>query len=172
MKHTYLKHSLLSTFVFLFILFVSNGTNAQDNLYSINASGNNTELDAGSISYSIGQVFYSTMNNSDYLLYEGVQQSVTEVSTANEDVDLIAPEIDMVIYPNPTTDLVTLKSSGLNFNKENSYRVFNYQGKLISDHPIANNETQINLNYLNTGLYIIQVFVDEQLWNTFKILKQ
>ncbi|MCB4809226.1 T9SS type A sorting domain-containing protein [Tamlana sp. 62-3] len=172
MKHTYLKHSLLSTFLFFFVMCLSNYTNAQDKLYSINASGNNVVVDAGSISYSVGQVFYSTMNDSDYLFYEGVQQTITAISTANEDVDIISPEIDVLIYPNPTKDFVTLKSSGLDFNKDNSYRVFNYQGKLINKKPIANNETQINLNYLSTGLYIIQVFVDEQLWKTFKILKQ
>ncbi|KJD34904.1 hypothetical protein PW52_12395 [Tamlana sedimentorum] len=141
-------------------------------MHSINASGNDVIVDSGSITYSIGQVFYGSINNSDYQISEGVQQSNVDTNTANEDIDDISTEIDMLIYPNPTTDFVTLKSTGLNFNNENSLRVFDYQGKLISKQAITQNKTQINLNYLNTGLYIIQVFVNEQLWNTYKILKQ
>ncbi|KJD34628.1 hypothetical protein PK35_02290 [Tamlana nanhaiensis] len=170
MKNSYLNSK--ARYLLKLFVFISCYSYSQDGLLSINAAGHSVDNNSGSISFSIGQVFYASTSNSNFNLNEGVQQMLVPINTSNEDNNSEKVAIDMVIYPNPTTDFVTLKAAGLNFSKLNAYRIFNYQGKLIQESPIKLNETKIDLNYVTSGLYLIQVFVDDQLWNTFKIVKQ
>jgi len=63
------------------------------------------------------------------------------------------------IFPNPTNNVVTLK-----FNKNTSntiqITVYDIQGKSIlnSKRALMNNETQLNISELKSGLYFIKVF--------------
>lgn len=168
MKSTYLALFLL----FLFAIQLRSYSQTSF-LHNINASGNDVSSNNGSVTYSIGQVFFShTENNSGYLR-EGVQQSFQTISTDNEDVDSPEIEIDALVYPNPTPDLVTLATEGLDLNSErNSYQLYDYQGKLIANQIINKKNTVIDLTQLNTSIYILQVFVEKKLWNTFKIIKK
>ena len=179
MIFTYLKNNLLFILsVFLLFLFPKQGLGQNsDIMNTINASGNNISSSTGSISYSIGQVFFSNTENNTYQIAEGVQQSNLVKNSNTEDIDVpiddVSPKVNVIIYPNPTTDFVTLTSDGLNFNKQlNSYQLYNYQGKLLKNNILKESKTKINLSHLSTGLYLLQVFVNESLWKTFKIIKQ
>lgn len=163
-----------SLFIFsLLLAFCSYGSYAQESLSSLNSSGGHISSSSGSVSYSVGQVFYASTTSTSHNLQEGVQQANTITSSDNEDIGVpVTPsEVSVRIYPNPTTDFVTLSTQGLQFDTLNSYRVFNYQGQLIIDQSINQNDTTIGLSHLQSGLYLIQVFVNEQLWDTYKIIK-
>ena len=146
-------------------------------MHTINASGSDVSGNSGSVTYSIGQVFFSHKDNNNYQMSEGIQQGILEGNSNNEDSDIpeevVSTDIEILIYPNPTTDYVTLKSGGFEYNNElSSYQLYNYQGKLLQQNIIQQTNTQIDLSHLSSSIYLLQVFVEEKLWKTFKILKQ
>ena len=152
---------------------------------SFNSSGGTVTGSSGSISYSIGQVVYTYIEDH---VEQGIQhgelsQNIEEDEENNkpEDIDSVveaeiipeSPEINVLIYPNPTTDFINLATNGLLFeNENNSYQLFNYQGKLLMQNSISQDNTTIHLDHLSTSIYILHVYVNYTLYKTFKILKK
>lgn len=142
---------------------------------TINTTGNDAISTVGSVSYSIGQVFFTYIGESVYNVAQGVQHSNllegnSEPIDRPEDID--SPEVNATVYPNPTTDFVNLSMKGIDLeNGQNTYQLFNYQGKLIQHNSIKEDYTEINLSHLSSSMYILQVFVKNKIWKTFKILK-
>ena len=61
---------------------------------------------------------------------------------------------DLEVYPNPTSDIITLK--GINSLKDVSYiHLLDNKGALLR--KIGINETQIDLSSLSTGIYFIEI---------------
>lgn len=175
------SHINLFCFTIFAVLLYSLQVNGQNiSLQSINTSGDRIVGNSGSVSYSIGQVFYSYLEDDTHQATEGIQQvnpNSIEDSNSPEDSDM--PDditqafVKASVYPNPTIDYVTLTTEGFNFNSSlNSYQLYTYQGKLLSQNIIENQNTQIDLTYLSSSIYILQVFAEQKLLKTFKILKQ
>ncbi|WP_162623257.1 T9SS type A sorting domain-containing protein [Confluentibacter sediminis] len=141
-----------------------------------NATGNDALGRSGSVSYSIGQVFFTYVGESVYNVAQGVQHSnLAEDSgeNINNPQDIINAEISISVYPNPTTDFVNLSMKGVDLqNGQNTYQLFSYQGKLIQQQTIEDDKTQISLSHLSSSMYLLQVFVKNKIWKTFKILKE
>ena len=57
-----------------------------------------------------------------------------------------------VIYPNPVKDAVKIQGNNIN-----SISVYNSVGVLVERIEVSNNETEINMNGYNTGIYFVQV---------------
>jgi hypothetical protein len=169
----YLNFKNLLFIVILFSYFVSSSQN-NNTMETFNASGEDALGNAGSISYSIGQVFFTYIGESVYNVAQGVQQSNLsenkEVIDRPEDIN--DPEVNVIVYPNPTTDYINIAMKDVDLdNGQNSYQLFNYQGKLIEQHKITDDRTQINLQHLSSSVYILQVFVKNKNFKTFKVLK-
>ena len=87
--------------------------------------------------------------------------------------DDLTTQINVIVFPNPTTDNVTLVSNGFYFNNNlNSYQLYNYQGKLIRSSLINQTNTIIDLSDLSTSIYLLQVFNQKKLFKTIKIIKK
>jgi hypothetical protein len=145
---------------------------AYDTMETINASGDDATGSSGSVTYSIGQVFYTYIGQSAYNVAQGIQQG--ELSkTLDTPENSIEPKAEIVIFPNPTTDFVTINMEGLGFDNESrSYQLYDLQGRLLKQNTINQTETQINFNDLTTSIYILQVYVNNKVLKTFKILKK
>lgn len=139
---------------------------------TINASGNNATGSSGTVTYSIGQIFYTYIGVSVYSVAQGIQHeenSQTLIVPENN----IEPKAEVVIFPNPTTDYVTINMTGFVFdNGPQSYQLYDYQGRLLKQNKITQAETQINLTDLSASIYILQVYVHNKVFKTFKILKK
>jgi hypothetical protein len=86
--------------VILFLGFSITGLHAQE---SVNTAGGNASGSGGSVSYSVGQIVYTTNTGDNGTVAQGVQQAyeisaVTGIEEANN-ISLIVSA-----YPNPTTD--------------------------------------------------------------------
>ncbi|MGB1040006.1 MAG: T9SS type A sorting domain-containing protein [Flavobacteriales bacterium] len=67
----------------------------------------------------------------------------------------------IILYPNPTTQFVTLSLKGEIENKRVSYSLIDLSGRVvISNQRIANKPININLEHLKSGTYIVQVMID------------
>lgn len=76
------------------------------------------------------------------------------------------------IYPNPVHSIVYLNLNTTDFSSRKfNYSIFDLYGKRVMHGMIEDTQIQINLNFLNSGLYILEVS-DNQSKRILKIVKQ
>ena len=67
---------------------------------------------------------------------------------------LIEEKIAFTVYPNPTSEMLTITST---LNTEANVLVYNLEGKIVQQASISGNEKQINLADLSSGTYLLKV---------------
>ena len=162
MKFLKLKYRTFIVFILAFA-----GLQAQD---VITATGGYATGSSGSVSYSVGQVFYQTKTGSKGKMYEGVQQpytiSVVQTTTEAKEINL-----SILVYPNPATDILNLVVD--NYDGENmSYQVSDIQGKMLQKVRITGSKTNINMRQFSPSTYIVNLMKDNHLIKSFKIIKR
>lgn len=153
-----------------FIIFISSLL-SWSKIYAQQApvsAGGNAEGATGSISYTIGQAFYTPTGNSEVLITPGMQQSYT---IAILSTSKMAENIRMTVFPNPTSEYLTLKTDLLEIKNQN-YQVFNLQGKIMMEKGIQSEQTVIDTQALPDGVYLFNVLTNGQLLKSFKIIKK
>lgn len=136
---------------------------------AVGAAGGDASGNAGSSSYSVGQLIYSQINGSNGSVSQGVQQPyeiliVTGVEIAN------SISLDLSVFPNPTTDFLTLKLNNFDLSNLN-YCLFDNNGKLIEDKPINTESTTIDLSGFHSAIYYLKVIQNNLEIKVFKIIK-
>lgn len=161
-----MKHKKIITGVGFLLLGLS-GINAQE---SPIATGGELIGSGGSISYSVGQVFYNVKNGSNGIsLAEGVQQPF-EISVVTEVKEVIGITLNVSAYPNPTTHYLIVKVADyVGDNLE--YQLFDLSGKLIQSISAEGQETRINTQYLVPSVYLLKVLDNDTEIKIFKIIK-
>lgn len=141
-------------------------TNAQQ---SANSSGGKASGSGGTATYSVGQVVYTTATGSNGSVVQGVQQPFEiSVVLGLEEAENIS--LNLMAYPNPATDRLTLKVD--NYDGANlSFQLFDLTGKLLHNAKVKSNETVINMQDYQFGVYFLKVFNTNKEIKTFKILK-
>ena len=134
-----------------------------------NSSGGDATDSGGTVSYSIGQVVYTTNTGGNGSVAQGVQHAYEIVTVGIKETEL---NISLTAFPNPTTDNLTMQISDYN-NKKLSYQLFDMQGKQLSNGQITEQQTQINMNSFPTATYFINVVNQENKQvQSFKIIKK
>ena len=145
------------------ILLSLGGVQAQE---SINASGGNTVGTGGSVSYSVGELVYTTKTGSNGSLVEGIQQPYEIYTTLG--IKETSINLGLSAYPNPTTDYLTLKVEEMdNLN----YQLFDMQGKLIIKRKVLKKSTIVSMERLEGAVYFLNIIKNNKLIKTFKIIK-
>lgn len=134
------------------------------------AAGGNATGTGGTVSYSIGQVFYSTPSGSTHNLIQGVQlpYEIYVVTSVEEEDETIG--LTVSVYPNPVMDQFNLRVENSS-EKDYTYRFFNAQGQVICDGKVEHDETTISTASLATSFYILNVYSKKQTVKSFKIIK-
>lgn len=142
-----------------------------DTMETLVTSGEDSIGASGSVTYSIGQVFYTDMTESFYKVSQGIQQGELNNTLTTED-NTIEPKTEILIFPNPTIDYVTINITGYQSqNMQYFYRLYDLQGRLLKQDTANQNETQINVNDLHAAIYLLQLYSDNKILKTFKIVK-
>tara|TARA_B110000495_G_scaffold198216_1_gene209664 strand:- start:26 stop:502 length:477 start_codon:yes stop_codon:yes gene_type:complete len=147
-----------------FILLGLGGLHAQE---SPTATGGEATGTGGTTSYSVGQVVHTTNTGSNGSVAQGVQQTY-EISVTTG-VNETTIDLELSVYPNPTTDYLTLKvenTEGL------SYQLYDLQGKVIVSKTLNGTSSNISLEGQPTATYFLEVVKNNQKVKTFKIIKQ
>ncbi|MDF1576507.1 MAG: T9SS type A sorting domain-containing protein [Bacteroidales bacterium] len=136
---------------------------------AIPATGGNASGSSGSVSYTIGQVFYATHTSTNNSLAEGVQQpyeiSVVVGIEQARDISLIC-----TVYPNPATDLLTLELESPD-NENMFFLLYDIMGKLLVSKKLIDIKTTISMANLAPSTYLLKVADNERIIKTFKIIK-
>jgi len=165
MRHKKLYLSL----VLLFVLGLT-GLHAQE---SVNTSGGNTLGSGGSVSYSVGQVVYTTNSGTTGTVSQGVQQPY-EISVITGFDDIKWMNLNCSVYPNPTTDYLTLKidASASIPIRNLSYQLYDMNGRLLGSGKLESQETQIVMVNLVPETYLLEIFDQNKIVKSFKIIKR
>jgi hypothetical protein len=157
------KKEFLSLSIFLMLLTTLRAQEA------IPAAGGNASGNGGTVSYSVGQLVYTTNTGSTGTVAQGVQQPY-EISVLTEVKEAKGIQLQCSVYPNPTTDYLTLKIDNYS-PKEITYQLFDITGKLMDSGQIQDVETIIIMRDHVTATYFLKVTQNGKELKTFKIIK-
>lgn len=154
-----------------FVPFVGISQTNDNLMETIITSGNNATGASGTVTYSIGQVFYTYMGvDAVYSVAQGIQQQIKGEQLYVPDIEEPA-KVEMYVYPNPTSDFVNISLNGVELEGQRSYRLYDIQARLLKQNTISDTETQVSLNNLSPSIYILAVYVDNKILKSFKIIK-
>lgn len=131
------------------------------------SSGGNASSIAGSISYTIGQVSYVGVSNTNGSVSQGVQQTY-QITTAG--ILLADVDFSLSVFPNPTTNQITLEV-GKYENQVLNYLLIDSEGKQIQANKVLDKQTNIDMSSLPKASYMMEVYQDNKKLQSFKILK-
>lgn len=157
-----MKHKKTITSV-AFLLLGLGGLQAQE---SPTATGGEATGTGGTASYSVGQVVYTTATGTNGSIAQGVQQPY-EISTT-VGINETAINLALSVYPNPTTNYLTLKVED---NSNLSYQLYDLQGKVIENKKVVANSTIVKMEGLPKAIYFLNVTKNNKSVKTFKIIK-
>ncbi len=136
---------------------------------TIPVTGGNASGAGGTVSYTIGQVVFTTNTGTTGSIAQGIQQPyeisvITGIEQA-EDIILVYS-----VYPNPTSDFLTLKVE--NYDNGNlSYQLYDIRGILLENKKITDYETIIPMSNFVIGIYFLKVSDAGKEIKIFKIIK-
>ena len=159
-----MKHKNTITSV-VFVLLGLGGLHAQE---SPTASGGEATGAGGTASYSLGQVVYTTATGTNGSVAQGVQQPF-EISVTTG-VNETTINLEMSVYPNPTTNYLQLKVDSEKLDNLN-FQLIDLQGKVIDNKKLSSTTTSINVESLPKAIYFLNVVKNNQIVKTFKVIK-
>jgi len=137
---------------------------------SIPAAGGNGTGAGGTVSYTIGQVVYTTITGTTKSISAGVQQPF-EISVITGISDASAISLEVSVYPNPSSSYVILKVEKYDTD-DLTYILYDMNVILFQDKKFECNEPHIQLGNIITGTYLLKVADNNKEIKTFKIIKK
>jgi len=142
---------------------------AQQSLLTTGATAVSEE---GSVSYAIGEVFYTSVSTSEYNLSHGIQQDyrIIDIPTYTDHEQVMT----LVASPNPTPDILYLSVENSASNSQTSlrYDLINANGYRVEGAKLQENQTTIDMQKYASGYYLLRIYDAKQNIKTFKIIKQ
>ena len=160
----YMKRLLLIMGVMVFVM----SGHAQE---TITTTGGEATSNAGSVSYTIGQIAIQTATNGNASIAEGVQQPY-EIQTVGVD-NYPNITLNAMVYPNPTADLLTLAVGNVETFHETSLQAMLYttNGQPLQTVTVAGEHTVVDMTNVAAGTYYLRVTDGKQTLKTFKVVK-
>jgi hypothetical protein len=83
--------------------------------------------------------------------------------------DLISrKQLDVVVYPNPSSDLITIRRNTSEMAQVNIYQL---NGQLLKQETICNDVSEIDLRDFSNGAYLLEVISDGKTWTQQLIIQ-
>ena len=140
------------------------GLQAQE---SVNATGGQSTGSGGTVSYSVGQIVYTTNAGANGSVAQGVQQPYEiSVVTGLEE----AKGIMISAYPNPTTDYLTLEVKDFEISNLH-FQLSDMNGKLLQNEKMTGNQTRIVMSNLLPASYFVKIIQGVTEIKMFKVIK-
>jgi len=161
-----MRHKRLKLSAVLLLGLGLTGLQAQT---SVNATDGDVSGSGGSVSYSVGQVVYTTHTGTSGSVAEGVQQPY-EISVVTGLEEAKGIKLSVTAYPNPTTDYLTLEVKDVELLNLH-FQLYDMNGKLLQNEKITGNQTSIVMSNLVVATYFVKIIQGNKEIKTFKIIK-
>lgn len=133
-------------------------------------AGGTATGNAGSATYTVGQIAIQSASNGDKSVLEGVQQPY-EIQTVGVD-DYPNITLEAVVYPNPTQHFIQLKISNYIIPDNGlKARLYDANGKLLEIYTVSDLLTQFDLSKHSSATYQLRLMDGKRLLKTFKVVK-
>jgi hypothetical protein len=161
----------MKCYIILYLFLISSGSIAAQSVTS-SAGGDIQSSNGSSISYTLGQIAYTTISNADRSFAEGVQQSYSlHVSPIDTGGDTDGVSINCSVFPNPTSNNVTINIKNADPTSF-QYLLYTSNRKLIKQEKIQSSSTVVSMVDLPTGAYLLTISSSKKnLMRIFKIIK-
>lgn len=157
-KSTRTMKRILTVFLFLISIHIS----SQEVIAVQGRSYTNT---LSSIDFTIGEPVISTFSIPSTNLTQGLHQTNLTVLG----LDDFNTEYAIKVFPNPTNDIIKLDLIDYQNLKFGLYDIL---GREIKKNSITDRLTQINMEHLNQGIYILTILSENnEKLKTYKIIK-
>lgn len=133
------------------------------------ASGGDASSTNGSVSYTIGQVVYSTHMGLNGSVAEGVQQPY-EISIITGFKQAKAYMLECAAFPNPVKYHLVLKVENFD-NQHLFYQLYDEQGNILQNKKVKADKTTIVFENLKPAIYFLRITQDKKEKIVFKIIK-
>ncbi|MCP4437479.1 MAG: T9SS type A sorting domain-containing protein [Aureispira sp.] len=119
------------------------------------------------LSWTVGEVITTTESSSTATLTQGFQQPImVNIVAVNE---LIPEKLHLQVYPNPTTEQVTIKKE---HTAPLQATLIDVLGRVLEQRVLEDNQTVLNVDHLPASSYFLRVTdLNGQDIQTFKIQK-
>lgn len=111
------------------------------------------------IGFSIDNIGYFGTGYCD----EGLFSDFWAFNEANSAMKEIGNNVDFRIYPNPAIDKIVLDFIKLHPLQNAMVSIYDLPGRLLMRKPILNDKTEININKMEKGLYIVKICLDNDI---------
>ena len=150
------KHTLV-----LFSFFASLAVSAQE---VVSTQGDSYSNASGNIDFTIGEVIIDTGTDGANDLTQGFHQTNWNFLGVED----FAPNYEAIIFPNPTEDVLKIRTSTF----ENvTYTLYDAQGKLVMQDKLSAEQTPIQVSQLAPGAYSLTLNKETHNLKTFKLVK-
>ena len=150
------RHTLV-----LFSLFVAISVSAQE---VVATQGDSYSNASANIDFTIGEVIIDTGTDGTNDLTQGFHQTNWNFVGVED----FAPDYEASIFPNPTSDVLNIRTSSF----ENvTYTLYDAQGKLVMQNILSAEQTPIQVSQLAPGSYSLTLNNETQNLKTFKLIK-
>ncbi len=152
--------------IVMFSLLYATTISAQE---VVSTQGDSYSNANGSIDFTVGEAIINTGTDGTNDLTQGFHQTNWNFLGVEDN----APNYEASIFPNPTSDVLNIKTSSF----ENvTYTLYDAQGKLVLQSILAAEVTPIQVSHLAPGAYSLQLTFEEGKKSTskskmFKLIK-
>ena len=146
----------------LFSFFASLAVSAQE---VVSTQGESYSNASANIDFTIGEVIIDTGTDGTNDLTQGFHQSNWNFLGVED----FAPNYEATIFPNPTEDVLNIRTSTF----ENvTYTLYDAQGRLVMQDILSAEQTPIQVSQLAPGSYLLTLNNETQNLKTFQLIKQ
>ena len=156
--------------IVLFSLLTTLSVSAQE---VVSTQGDSYSNASGSIDFTLGEVIIATGSDGTNDITQGFHQTNWNFLGVED----FAPNYEAIIFPNPTEDVLNIRTSTF----ENvTYTLYDAQGKLVMQDILSAEQTPIQVSELAPGAYSLELIFEEgskgslssPKRKTFKLIKQ
>ena len=135
----------------LFSFFASLAVSAQE---VVSTQGDSYSNASANIDFTIGEVIIDTGTDGTNDLTQGFHQTNWNFLGVED----FAPNYEAIIFPNPTEDVLNIRTSTF----ENvTYTLYDAQGKLVMQNILSAEQTPIQVSQLAPGAYSLELIFEE-----------
>ena len=147
--------------IVLFSFFAVFSVSAQE---VVSTQGDSYSNASANIDFTIGEVVINTGTDGSNDLTQGFHQTNWNFLGVED----FAPSYEATIFPNPTEDVLNIRTSEF----ENvTYTLYDAQGKLVMQDILSAEQTPIQVSQLAPGSYSLTLNNETQNLKTFKLVK-